>query len=180
MKKVLFVVGSFRKNSFNMELSKIAKEALEGEAEVSYLEYSDLPYLNQDEEFPAPRAVARVREEVAQADAVWVFSPEYNFSYPGALKNLFDWLSRPLAAGETKTAAQGKKVAISGIGGQPATANVRAKLEELLKFIKMDVLEDSTGAIINAEAWGGAPLEVSDEVRAELKAQAAALIKFIG
>lgn len=180
MKKILFVVGSFRKNSFNMELSKIAKDALASQAEVSYLDYSDLPYLNQDEEFPAPSPVARVREAVAQADAIWIFTPEYNFSYPGALKNLLDWLSRPLSVGDTKTAALGKKAAISGIGGQPATANVRAKLEELLKFIKMEVLEYSTGAVINAEAWGGAPLEVSAEVKAELKAQAEELLKFIG
>ena len=41
--------------------------------------------MNQDIEFPAPEAVARVRKEVAEADGLWFFTPEYNHSYPGAV-----------------------------------------------------------------------------------------------
>ena len=81
------------------------------QAEVTYLDYSDVPLINQDIEFPEPEAVSRLRATVKEADGIWVFTPEYNFSYPGHVKNLFDWLSRPLVAGdyETPTVINGKK-----------------------------------------------------------------------
>ena len=97
MKKVLMIVGSLRKDSFNLQLAKVAEKILKGQAEVRYLHYADLPFMNQDMEFPAPESVARVRQEVLAADGIWIFSPEYNYQIPGVLKNLLDWLSRPLA-----------------------------------------------------------------------------------
>ena len=36
-KKVLFIVGSMRKNSFNRQVSNEAAKLLEGKAEISYL-----------------------------------------------------------------------------------------------------------------------------------------------
>ena len=103
MKKILFIIGSLRKESFNKKLAKEVEEMLDGRATVEYLDYSDVPLMNQDIEFPAPEAVKRVREKVAKADALWIFTPEYNYSYPGHLKNLIDWLSRPLVAGDRQT-----------------------------------------------------------------------------
>ena len=97
MKKVLLIVGSLRKESFNLQLAKLAEEMLKDKVQVSLLQYADLPFMNQDMEFPAPESVARVRQEVLAADGIWIFSPEYNYQIPGVLKNLLDWLSRPLA-----------------------------------------------------------------------------------
>ena len=48
----------------------------------------DVPVFSQDIEFPAPEAVRRVRKAVADADALWIVSPEYNHGVPGGLKNL--------------------------------------------------------------------------------------------
>ena len=42
MKKVLMIVGSMRKKSFNRQLAAIAAELLRGKAEVSFLEYADI------------------------------------------------------------------------------------------------------------------------------------------
>lgn len=63
---------------------------LAGRAIVEYLDYSDVPLMNQGIEFPTSEAVTRVRQSVAEADALWIFSPEYNYSYHGHLKNLID------------------------------------------------------------------------------------------
>ena len=112
MKKILFIIGSLRKESFNRQLALEAEKMIGTQAEVTYLDYSDVPLINQDIEFPEPEAVGRLRATVKEADGIWVFSPEYNFSYPGHVKNLFDWLSRPLVAGdyETPTVINGKKL----------------------------------------------------------------------
>jgi NAD(P)H-dependent FMN reductase len=178
MKKILFIIGSLRAKSFNRQLANEAKEIIGEGAEVSELDYNDLPLLSQDIEQPEPAVVARVRKTVSESDALWIFTPEYNFSYPGHLKNLLDWLSRPVIPMDyaTPTCINGKRVAISGAGGKAATANCRAKLTELLDFIKADVLPNQTGVAVPAEAWGTDILTLTDEQKAELKAQAEALI----
>ena len=62
MKRVLLIVGSLRKNSIHRQLALEIKKLLEGRANVQVLEYADVPFLNQDIEFPAPTAVAKVRQ----------------------------------------------------------------------------------------------------------------------
>ena len=178
MKKILFIIGSLRAKSFNRQLANEAKEIIGDRAEVSELDYSDLPLLNQDIEQPELETVARIRKAVSEAGALWIFTPEYNLSYPGHLKNLLDWLSRPVIPMDyaTPTCINGKRVAISGAGGKFATANCRAKLTELLTFIKAEVLLEQTGIAVPAEAWGTDVLTLTDEQKAELKAQADKLI----
>ena len=184
MKKILFIIGSLRKESFNKKLAKEVEEMLAGHATVEYLDYSDVPLMNQDIEFPAPEAVKRVREKVAEADALWIFSPEYNYSYPGHLKNLIDWLSRPLIAGDRQTplAINGKKVALSGAGGASATSKCREKLTELLTlpFIRAEVMtEPQTGIQLNMEAWTEGRMMLTEAQRASLKRQVDAFIDYI-
>ena len=181
MKKILFIVGSLREGSFNRQLAREAEQMIGARAEVTYLDYKDVPLINQDIEFPEPEAVGRLRAAVKEADAIWVFTPEYNFSYPGHVKNLFDWLSRPLVAGdyETPTVINGKKVTLSGAGGKMATAKCREKLTELLTFIKADVMEQQTGIVLNMEAWTEGRMILSDEQKAMLKDQVEAFLKFV-
>ena len=72
MKKILFISGSLRKESFNRQLLEMAAQRLLSDFECTFLDYGDLPLLNQDEEFPAPAAVQRIRSLVASADALWI------------------------------------------------------------------------------------------------------------
>ena len=76
--KILAIVGSLRKDSYNRQLALAAKELIGGRADFRILEYQDIPLMNQDIEFPAPASVMRVREEVKAADGIWFFTPEYN------------------------------------------------------------------------------------------------------
>ena len=178
MKKILFVIGSLRAKSFNRQVANVAKEMIGNRAEVQELDYSDLPLLNQDIEQPEPAAVARIRKTIAEADGLWIFTPEYNMSYPGHLKNLLDWMSRPVKPMDygTPTCINGKRVAISGAGGKAATADCRAKLTELLTFMKAEVLKEQVGIAVPAEAWGTDVLVLTDEQKAALKALADKLI----
>ena len=178
MKNILFIIGSLRTNSFNRQVANVAKEMIGNRAEVKELDYSDLPLLNQDVEQPEPASVARIRKTIAEADALWIFTPEYNMSYPGHLKNLLDWMSRPVKPMDygTPTCINGKRVAISGAGGKAATSSCRAKLTELLEFMKADVLPEQVGIAVPAEAWGTDVLVLTDEQKAQLKGLADKLI----
>ena len=107
MKNMLFIVGSLRKQSFNRQLAALAEKMLAGRYNITYLAFEDVPLMNQDIEFPTPEAIANVRKQIQQADAIWICSPEYNFTIPGVLKNLLDWLSRPLKANDFSIPYQG-------------------------------------------------------------------------
>lgn len=48
MKNILFIVGSLRKGSFNHQLAEEAEKMLADKANVSYLDYSQVPVFNQD------------------------------------------------------------------------------------------------------------------------------------
>ena len=72
MKKILFIIGSLRKESFNRQLALEAEKMIGMQAKVTYLDYSDVPLINQDIEFPEPEAVGRLRATVKEADGIWV------------------------------------------------------------------------------------------------------------
>ena len=180
MKKVLMIVGSLRKNSFNHQLAKQVEAMIAGKAEVSYLQYADLPFMNQDMEFPAPESVARVRQAVQEADGIWIFSPEYNYQIPGVLKNLLDWLSRPLAPNdwERGSAVKGKPVTISGVAGRSGAAGVRKNLSALLEIMSMKLIGgQGSGVSLDAEAFQSGVLNLSEENLTEIRGQAEAFLE---
>lgn len=182
MKKILFIVGSLRKDSFNRHLAKEAEKMIGDRAEVSYLDYSDVPLMNQDIEYPAPEAVVRLRETIIKADGIWIFSPEYNRSYPGHIKNMLDWLSRPLKPNDndSPSAIADKKFTLSGAGGNMATSLCREKLGELLTFIKADLMKESqTGIVLGMEAWMEGVMVLTNEQRNALRQQVNAFLAFI-
>lgn len=69
-KKLLFIVGSLRAGSFNRALADYAAHVVGDRAQVDYLDYSDVPFMDEDIEFPAPASVERVRRQVDEADGV--------------------------------------------------------------------------------------------------------------
>lgn len=181
MKKVLFVIGSLRRESFNRQVSEYVKSLLKGKAEVEELEYADLPFVNQDMEFPTPEPIARVRKTVTGADGIWVFTPEYNHSYPAQVKNLFDWLSRPMTTDmESPTAIRGCKVAITGIGGKNLTKGCREKLTSLLDFMGAKVMDSQVGMAVNVEAWTTNQVILDDTQKQQLEQQVKEFLTYIG
>ena len=174
MKKVLMIVGSLRKNSFNHQLAKQVEDMLLERAEVRFLSYGDLPFMNQDMEFPAPESVARVRQAVQEADGIWIFSPEYNYQIPGVLKNLLDWLSRPLIPNdwERGSAVKGKPVTISGVAGKSAAAGVRRNLSALMQAMSMKLIGgQGHGVSLDAEAFRSGVLKLTEENLAVMQEQ---------
>jgi NAD(P)H-dependent FMN reductase len=146
---------------------------------VEFLDFADIPYMNQDIEFPPPDSVARVRNQVAAADAVWIFSPEYDLSIPGLLKNLLDWLSRPYVANDwsSGTAAMGKPVTITSCAGKSAGLFARDAIYKVIDFMRMDIVDDRGVGISMDEAHNvTGVLKLTDDDKANLEAQAAHLL----
>ena len=138
--KITAIVGSLRRDSFNRQLAMEAGRIIGDSADFELLEYSDVPLLNQDIEYPAPDAVSRVRSIVQSADGIWFFSPEYNHFFPGVLKNLIDWLSRPISDSEPQV-LRNKPAAVSGITtGMSGTGIAQDHLVSLISLLNMKVM----------------------------------------
>ncbi len=180
-KRILMIVGSLREGSLNLQLAQEAAALLRERAEIRFLDYAGLPWLDQDADFP-PAEVQRVRTEVFLADGLWFFTPEYHCSYPGVLKNLLDWLSIPRwkVGFPPGTVIQGKKAAISGADGQSAAGGARQKLTELLKTIRAIPMEEpQTGVALSTEALVSGRLTLSLQEQMALGNQAEAFLRFL-
>ena len=181
MKHILFVIGSLRQKSFNRQLAQAIMSELEGKADCRELDYADLPWMNQDAEFPAPEAVARVREELAWADGVWFVCPEYNGFFPGAVKNLIDWWSRPQVAGDYGTVAiAGKTATVSGAAGKSGSRTMQANLCRLLEGVRANVLTEPTvGVQIPGPSWASDVLELGEVDHAAILRQTEAFLTLL-
>lgn len=92
--KIAVLIGSLRKNSFNLGLIKTMQERYAGRFQLEILNIEKLPYYNEDEENNPPMEVVEFKNKIAEVDGVLISTPEYNWSIPGILKNSLDWLSR--------------------------------------------------------------------------------------
>lgn len=174
--KILFIVGSLRKQSFNRQLAEQARKVIGNRADTALLEWSDVPVLNQDEEFPAPASVQRVREAVADADALWFVTPEYNHSMPGGLKNLIDWLSRPLEDGSPAVITK-KTATYSAFSGGSCARYVLAAVIPTFEYLQLDLIkEPPTSGGFNRQEFESSVLQMTDALRADLTRQADALL----
>jgi NAD(P)H-dependent FMN reductase len=110
--KVLALIGSLRSGSVNRQIAELAAEkAPDGISVTLYDGLGDVPFYNEDIDGPeAPAAATKLRDAVADADAVLVVTPEYNGSFPAVVKNSIDWLSRPYG----QNAVTGKPLAVIG------------------------------------------------------------------
>lgn len=92
--KLIGISGSLRKDSHNTLLLAEAAR-LFGDAEYSQLDINFPLYNGDDEEASGvPTLVEAAAQQIAEADAVLISTPEYNKGPSGALKNALDWISR--------------------------------------------------------------------------------------
>lgn len=92
--KIVAIVGSIRKDSYNLKLAKYIQKRYQDRFELEILNLRELPFYDQDIEMNPPEAVQTFKQKVASSDAVLWVTPEYNGTIPGVLGNAIDWLSR--------------------------------------------------------------------------------------
>lgn len=130
--KVLGIVGSLRKGSYNRGLMQAAIELKPDLFSLEVIGLEGIPLYNQDNELDIPEAVSVFKAKISAADAILIATPEYNYSIPGVLKNAIDWASRP------KSVWGNKPVAI--MGASPSllgTARSQYHLRQVLVGLNM-------------------------------------------
>lgn len=131
---VIGIVGSLRKDSYHRQIFNHYKEICADQFTLTEGVIEGIPFF--DGENMDNAQVAALGEQIKAADGVIFFSPEYNYSIPGGLKNAIDWLSRldpqPFA---------GKPATI--IGGSPGAvggARMQYHLRQVGVFLDLNFL----------------------------------------
>lgn len=135
---ILGISGSLRRRSFNRALLVAAQEMLPDGVTMDIADLRPLPMYNGDLEAEGtPQAVSDFREQIREADALYIATPEYNYSVTGALKNALDWASRNTP---DKNPLNGKTAAFMGVGGRFGTARSQDHLRDILAHNDIAIL----------------------------------------
>jgi chromate reductase, NAD(P)H dehydrogenase (quinone) len=130
--KIAYLVGSLRQDSINRRLAQALTKLAPAELTFSELSIGNLPLYNQDDDATPAPAVTQLKTAIAAADGLIFFTPEYNRSIPGVLKNAIDHASRPYG----QSAWAGKPAGVLGASvGPHGTAMAQQHLRNILAYL---------------------------------------------
>jgi chromate reductase, NAD(P)H dehydrogenase (quinone) len=138
--RILAFAGSLRQGSYNKKLIKIAAQgAEEAGAEVTVIDLKDypLPIFDEDiEKQGLPENARKLKDLFLSHHGLLLSCPEYNSSITGVLKNVIDWVSRPVPNEQPLGPFNDKVTAImsaspGALGGLRGLVHVRAILSNL-------------------------------------------------
>jgi chromate reductase len=175
--KILGIVGSLRKDSYNHFALKAAQELVPDGAVLNLIELHGIPVFNQDDEMTPPAAVLEFKRQILAADAILFGTPEYNYSLSGVLKNAIDWASRPYG----ESAWAGKPAAVMGAStGSLGTARAQYHLRQILVAQNMPMVSQPEVMISNAAQRFDREGRLTDEpTRQHIQKLLAALVRLV-
>ena len=146
-KNIAVIVGSLRKESFNLKMAKalivLAPETLD----LKIVEIGELQMYNQDLDETPPKAWTDFRNRLKDFDGILFVTPEYNRSVPAVLKNAIDVGSRPYG----KSAWDGKPAAVVSVSpGHIGGFGANHHLRQSLVFLNVPVMAQPEAYISNA------------------------------
>lgn len=152
-KKIAVLVGSLRKESANRKLAnemiKLAPDSLE----LEIVEIGQLAHYNEDLDVNPPAEWTQFREKIGAADGYLFFTPEYNRSISGVLKNALDVASRPYGQSKWNGKPGGiVSSSMSPLGGEAANHVLR----QPMVFLNIYMMQQP-------EAYIGNSLQLFDE-----------------
>ena len=146
--RILGISGSLRKNSYNTGLLRAAQAVLPADVTLDIFDLNGIPFYNGDEDQgdgKYPERVQSLRNAIADAHALLLATPEYNYSYTAVLKNALDWASRG------KSPLNNKPLAMLGTGGMSGTMRAQFHLRQVL--VHNDVLVMAKPELYIPGAW---------------------------
>lgn len=130
--QIAIIVGSLRRDSENRKLANAIVKLAPVEFHFNHIEIGDLPLYNQDDDGAQAPSVKRLKSQVSEASGLLFFTPEYNRSIPGVLKNALDHGSRPYG----QSAWAGKPGAVIGVSpGAAGTSMAQQHLRNVLAYL---------------------------------------------
>ena len=171
---ILAFSGSLRKASFNTALLREAAALLPDGVTLEIFDLSPIPLYNGDlEAAGVPESVRQFKAKIAEADALLVACPEYNYSVTGVLKNAIDWASRL----PKDSPLNGKPLAILGAGGQSGTMRAQFHLRQILVHNNVLVLNKPEVYVHRArEKFDTEGRLVDEATREQIRALVASLV----
>jgi chromate reductase len=120
------ISGSLRKESFNTMALKAVQKLAPANITIEHISIADVPMYNFDlhEKF-YPEPIEKLSSAIKTADALIIVTPEYNYSIPGVLKNIIDFLSKHPAKPFDKKAVGIISASPSLLGGVRAQYHLR-------------------------------------------------------
>lgn len=134
MKTVIALIGSLRKNSYNRAVFEHYKDISKELFDLKEGPIAKLPLYSED--LTPPADVLNLAQQIKQSDGVIFFSPEYNYSIPGGLKNAIDWLSRS----DLKPFNDKPSAIIGASPGNIGTARMQYHLRQVGVFLNLKIL----------------------------------------
>jgi chromate reductase len=164
MTTLLGISGSLRKESTNTKLIRAAAEIF---APDTFVEADlNLPLYNGDLESASgiPQSVQTLADQITNADAVIISTPEYNKAPSGVLKNALDWVSR------TKGGPwNGKPVAImSAAAGRAGGERAQFALRLMMTPFRPDILQGPEMMLANSAMAFDEDGKLADEFAVKL------------
>jgi chromate reductase len=128
------IAGSLRQGSYNRAALRAAERLVPEGARLDIFDLAGIPLFNQDDERTLPPWVVELKRSIRAADAILLATPEYNYSFPGVLKNAIDRATRPYG----DNSWEGKPVAVMGASpGNLGTARAQYHLRQVFVFLNM-------------------------------------------
>jgi chromate reductase, NAD(P)H dehydrogenase (quinone) len=92
--RIMGICGSLRNAAFSLWALQALSAVSSPSLDLSIRRLSDVPMFSPEDhaERRFPPSAALLREQVVAADGFVISTPEYNHSFPGALKNALEWL----------------------------------------------------------------------------------------
>ncbi len=166
--RVCAFCGSLRKASFNRMALRAAEELAPEGMSFEACDIGEIPLYNEDvRQQGFPPSVERAREMVRAASAVLFVTPEYNYSFSGALKNAIDWISRP-----PDHPFAGKPAAIMGASpSMQGTSRAQYQLRQVCIYLNMFPVNQPEVMIAAADKKFDAGGRLTDEGTRKIKAR---------
>ena len=135
--KIGTIVGSLSADSINRTMAKSLTVLIGERAEVVDIAIGGLPLYNSDRDPAPPASVRHFKSAVSEIDGLLVVTPEYNRTMPAALKNAFEWGSRPYG----QSIWSGIPAGVVGTSpGAIGTAAAQQHVRNVMSFLDMPTL----------------------------------------
>ena len=131
--KILAISGSLRAASLSSALLRAMARLAPADMELVLFDgMGKLPLFNPDHEANDPAPVAAFRQQIIQADALLIASPEYAHGITGVMKNALDWMV-------SCEAFVNKPVAI--LNASPRATHADASIREIITVMSACIIE---------------------------------------